>query len=276
MKKIERPLDSGSTSFNCAARNKRLRRTYPNLLKLGLRAARLARYYDISRGDPNIIRAADLTQREKEAILYIYDNPPISMSYIGDLRLSFAGETCPMCGGQNPGELDHYLTKQKYPEYACLAYNLVPACSCNRLRGENLFDPATRARVLHPYYDECLSGPLIEVRFDPRATPPVFEIHYMIDEEDPDFRNVKFHVDNIILKTNFLTYVSKRWGKLRVQPDAILPNRRDYRGNKNQFQEYLVELGEGKSADEGANAWATIFLRSISNRIISDWIFDNC
>lgn len=276
MKKIEKPLDSGSTSFNSATKDKRLRGTYPNLLKLGLRASRLARYYDDSRGDPNIIRSAGLFDREKRAILYIYDNPPASMSYIGDLRLSLAGETCPMCGGQNPGELDHYLTKQRYPEYACLSYNLVPACSCNRLRGEKLFDPITQARVLHPYYDECLGRPLIDLRFDPSATPPVFKIHYMIGEADPDFGNVKFHVDNIIRKTNFLTHISKRWGKLKAQPDAILPKHRDYRDNKNQFHEYLAELSEGKSVDEGANAWSTIFLRSISNRIISDWIFDNC
>lgn len=172
-------------------------------------------------------------------------------------------------------QLDHYLTKKKYPEYAWLSCNLVPACSCNRLRGEKLFDLNTKARVLHPYYDECLGRPLIDLRFDPGVKPPVFEIHYMIDEADPDYENVKFHVDNIIRKTNFLIHISKRWEKLKARPDTILPKHKDYRDNKDQFHMYLTELSEGKSVDEGANSWGTIFLRSISNRIVSDWIFDN-
>ena len=198
------------------------------------------------------------------------------MNYIEELRRSLAGEPCPMCGGQDPGELDHYLTQKKYPEYACLSYNLVPACSCNGKRGERLFDPATRARVLHPYYDDCLGRPLIGLIFDPHAAPPTFQIDYLIAHTDPDFGNVKFHVDNIVRRTNFLTHIGKRWGKLKAWPDAILPKHRDYRDTKDQFHAYLIELSEGKSVDEGANAWATIFLRSISNRNISDWIFENC
>jgi hypothetical protein len=276
MKKIDKPHDSGSTNLSAASRNKNLRKTYPKLLKLGLRAERLANHYDAAGGDPNIIRSTRISAEEKEAVLYLYGSPPDGMNYVKELRNSFAGETCPMCGGHNPTELDHYLTQKKYPEYACLSYNLVPACSCNRARGELLFDQITQARVLHPYYDHCMANPLIVLSFDPNGAPPCFEIKYTIAATNPNFYNVKFHVENIILRTNFLIYIGKRWGKLKVQPDDILPFHGGYRTSKDEFHVYLLRLSTTRDADEGANAWAAIFLRSISSRNVSDWIFDNC
>lgn len=276
MKRIDKPHDNGSTSLSAASRNKNLSKTYPKLLKLGLRAERLAQHYDAAGGDPNVIRSTRISAEAKKAVLYLYKSPPNGMNYIEELRSSLAGETCPMCGGQDPGELDHYLTQKKYPEYACLSYNLVPACSCNRKRGERLFDPVTQARVLHPYYDDCLSNPLINLIFDPKDAPPVFLISYMIANTDPDFDNVKFHVDNIVRRTNFLTFIGKKWGRLKAQADDILPNHRDYRATGDEFHAYLLGLGVTKTAGEGANAWEAIFFRSISDRNVSDWIFENC
>ncbi|APG47889.1 hypothetical protein [Phaeobacter porticola] len=276
MKKIDKPHDSGSASLCAASRNKKLRKTYPNLLRLGLRTERLAQHYDAAGGDPNIVRSNRISAKEKQAVLDLYESPPKGMGYIGELRDSLAGETCPMCGGYNPTELDHYLTKKKYPEYACVSYNLVPACSCNRMRGERLFDQVTHARVLHPYYDDCMVEPLIDLKFNPNDTPPLFTINYTISASNPNYNNVKFHVDNIVLRTNFLTHIGKRWGRLKAQPDAILPKHRDYRASRDEFHSYLIELSDGKSAETGPNSWAAIFFRSISRRSVSDWIFDNC
>ncbi|MEO9779149.1 MAG: hypothetical protein ABJH07_00045 [Sedimentitalea sp.] len=138
-----------------------------------------------------------------------------------------------------------------------------------------MFDPATHARVLHPYYDDFLANPLIFLSFDPNEAPPVFLINYLINQEDPDFANVEFHINNIVRRTNFLTYIGKRWEKLKVQPDSVLPHHTDYRSTSDEFHAYLLELSDAKSADEGANAWEAIFLRSISSRVVADWLFQN-
>lgn len=275
MKRINKPTDSGSRELNTATQDKRLKKTFPHLLRFGLRAERLARHYDLAKGDPNVVRSARITADEKKAVLYLYASPPSGMNYIKGLRASLAGETCPMCGGSNPTELDHYLTQKKYPEYACLSFNLVPACSCNRKRMETLYNPDTHARVLHPYYDDCMADPLFDLTFNPDDAPPVFHIRYLINCRDPNFKNVEYHVNNIVLRTNFLSYIEKRWSKLKIQPNNILPHHRDYRSTSAQFHQYLLDLSCEKSADEGSNAWEAIFLRSISNRCVANWLFEN-
>lgn len=275
MKRITKPTDSGSNDLSAATRDKGLKKTFPDLLKFGLRAERLAQHYDVARGDPNNVRSTRISAKEQEAILYLYGSPPKGMAYIKELRSSLAGETCPMCGGHNPTELDHYLTQKKYPEYSWLSFNLIPACSCNRQRGERLFDPATHARILHPYYDDCMSSPLVILSFDPDTASPEFLIKYLIDPADPNYANVEFHIDHIVRRTNFLAFISKRWQKLKVRPDNVLPHHNDYRTNPDEFHKYLLGLSVAKSAGDGANAWEAIFLRSISSRNIADWLFLN-
>lgn len=125
MKKIDKPAINQVEPFQEACNNKKLRKTYPNQVRFSTRAERLASFYDSSGGNPNEVKGGYLSVVEKKAMLDLYDDPPVCMSYISDLRSSLAGETCPMCGGENPTTLDHYLTKKKYPEYALLPYNLV-------------------------------------------------------------------------------------------------------------------------------------------------------
>ncbi|WP_176251104.1 hypothetical protein [Sulfitobacter sp. HGT1] len=250
-------------------------KTYPILLKFGLRVERLARHYHAAQGDPNLVRSGNISAEEETAILALYKAPPQGMSYIEELRNSLAGEICPMCGGSNPTTLDHYLMKQKYPEYALLTYNLVPACSCNQKRGERLYDAATQARILHPYYDDFMSNPLIKLNFNPGIDVPIFQIVYLMPVADPNFRNLEYHVQNVILRTNFLTFIGKRWTKVKFAPDGVLPGHFRHRSTQDEFHHYLLEQSAARSADEGCNSWASIFFRSISEREVSDWLFEN-
>lgn len=275
MKKIDSPLSNETVALKSASRNKSLTKTFPKLIRFGLRAERIARYYEISRGNPNIIRLSRISTEEKKAILDLYDDPPVCMGYIGELRDSLAGETCPMCGGENPTTLDHYLTKRKYPEYALLPYNLVPACSCNQKRGERLWDAATGARILHPYYDDCMSVSLVTLQFNPNDLAPLFHVAYLLPVTHPDFENLKFHFESIVLRTNFMAYISKRWEKIKVAPDNILLGHHKYRSDKPTFHSYLVEHSDAAFNDSGANSWKAIFFRSISDQVISDWLYDH-
>lgn len=275
MNKLPRPQDCGSKDLGDASKNKKLKGTYPKLLKFALRMERLARHYHAAQGNPNLVRSGCISAEEKEAILSLYKAPPKGMSYIEELRKSHGGEICPMCGGENPTTLDHYLMKRQYPEYALLSYNLVPACSsCNQARGERLFDKATQARVLHPYYDDCMSTPLIKLSFDPGGVGPDFQVVYMLPVTDPSFSNVEFHVQNVILRTNFLAFISKRWGKVVHTPDSILYGYTRAGSTKNEFHEFLLGKSNAQSDIDGDNSWHGIFFRSISARCIADWLFD--
>ncbi|QBX35018.1 hypothetical protein E4191_10080 [Paracoccus liaowanqingii] len=274
MKKIDRPKSSHSDLLQVACRNKKLKKTYPKLIKFYNRTERLARHYDNFGGNPNDIKATKLSADEKEAILYLYDKPPLGLPYLNSLRDSLSGETCPMCGGENPTTLDHYLTKQKYPEYALLAFNLVPACACNGDRGERLYNQATGARILHPYYDDCLLRPLVRILFDPGETPPKFTIDYLLSMHDPNYENLKYHVENIILRTNFMSFFSKNWFRVRDRPGDILAGYSKCMSTKMDFQNYLAGQHEASFGGQGPNSWRAIFFRSILNKNVSGWLYN--
>lgn len=62
---------------------------------------------------------------------------------------------CCLCGLRNTAELDHYLPKQIFPEFAAHTVNLVPACGvCNKRKGEAYKTSAGTLAFIHAYLDE--------------------------------------------------------------------------------------------------------------------------
>ena len=63
------------------------------------------------------------------------------------------GGLCVYCDISVAHEMDHFLPKSVFPEFAVLSANLVPSCGrCNRLKGESAFQPSG-ARYFHSYLD---------------------------------------------------------------------------------------------------------------------------
>lgn len=61
------------------------------------------------------------------------------------------------------GDMDHYLTKNKYPYLAICLYNLIPSCkSCNQEKGNNSDDKLH----FHPYRDDSDLGYIFKTEFD--------------------------------------------------------------------------------------------------------------
>jgi hypothetical protein len=62
---------------------------------------------------------------------------------------------CCLCGFRPVSELDHYLPKAVFPEYAAYTLNLVPACGvCNREKNEEYRTGSGAAAFIHAYLDE--------------------------------------------------------------------------------------------------------------------------
>lgn len=274
MRHVPKPATCQSASVAETTRQKDLR-SYPHLLKFGLRVARAAARYDAHQGNPLVIRPARLTATEKEELLHLYKSPPKKLDYIEDMRAGLAGETCPMCGGQDPVTLDHFLPRATHTEFALLSYNLVPACACNSKRGRVVADAAHGTRILHPYYDACMNQPLFTCDFSPDDHAPTFAIRLLLAQDHPQRANVGFHVQNVVLKTSFRTFLGKRWQRLKELPDDMLFGNRPHRDSMARFKSYLDDLCASKARLEGANAWETVFYRSIAEPTIAAWIFDN-
>ncbi len=69
---------------------------------------------------------------------------------------------CPLCAQRDVKTLDHYLTREDYPELAVVPANLVPCCSdCNHAKGTYRTTRGERL-LFHPYFDDWSAHRLIK------------------------------------------------------------------------------------------------------------------
>lgn len=62
---------------------------------------------------------------------------------------------CPYCTLSRANTTEHILPKEKYPEYAIDALNLLPCCSdCNSLKGEKVRDENGNPLIINFYYHQ--------------------------------------------------------------------------------------------------------------------------
>lgn len=64
---------------------------------------------------------------------------------------------CPYCTLSNAGTTEHILPKEKYPEFAINALNLLPCCSiCNTKKGEDVTTPDGKPFIINIIMMRCL------------------------------------------------------------------------------------------------------------------------
>jgi hypothetical protein len=138
---------------------------------------RTQEYLDNS-GNPEIVKPWGLIAKaDKGKFTNLYSTPKegsIQRPILETLR-NRKLQLCPSCGEDGtPNTLDHYLPKDRFPEFAITAANLAPMCDI--CQGEKLTEtltPANERIFLHPYYDEFLDEQVVVLEFDkPLGTPP--------------------------------------------------------------------------------------------------------
>jgi hypothetical protein len=76
------------------------------------------------------------------------------------IKNSTRWKKCPYCYQINATEVDHYLPKSKFGEYAVYAPNLVPICrTCNGKKLAKYTHPEGGRGFLHPYFDKLPDKP---------------------------------------------------------------------------------------------------------------------
>jgi 5-methylcytosine-specific restriction endonuclease McrA len=69
---------------------------------------------------------------------------------------------CPLCAQRDVKTLDHYLSKDDYPELSVYPANLVPCCfDCNHAKGSYRAHKASQ-QLFHPYFDNWSHNRLIK------------------------------------------------------------------------------------------------------------------
>lgn len=183
-----------------------------------LHSAIEARYnaYTAASGDPWLILQDPMFKIHKDDFESLYERPPVALkSYLKNLRYGLNG-ACPMCGRDNLGTLDHYLSKANYPEFSLFSKNLIPACSrCNTQRQTSVKGVAPGERALHPYFDafatrRLLTIELIPSAIEPRWLAPLIRL-VPFGVTPAEAAIVQWQIDNVILPAGFQSYTERIW-----------------------------------------------------------------
>lgn len=122
------------------------------------RAQVLAAYRNYENVAPEVggLGEAALTDQQKEAMRHAFTVETEPMTALrGNLLKRIYVARCPFCGISESSTLDHYLPKERYPEFSVFPENLVPSCAvCNTRKRDRILETGTNVRMfLHPCYD---------------------------------------------------------------------------------------------------------------------------
>jgi len=139
----------------------------------------------------------------KGLFLYTRDRRLLAHIRAEAMSKAFQGK-CPMCGRADVFSLDHYLPKEKYPEFSIFFLNLIAVChSCNTYKGIRV-GTAHGGRFFHAYFDNVSDSPPLltsKVIVDDVGVSATFSVN---DDLPADvFRNATFHFNKLRLGTEY-------------------------------------------------------------------------
>lgn len=108
------------------------------------------------------------TKAQREDLLHCYETTTKALQQLKTLiyesQPEGVREVCPYCGIGGPRQFDHYLPKEKFPEYSVHSYNLVPCCSvCNGKKSDIWLQPDNTRTFINFYLDSLPVVPMLNV-----------------------------------------------------------------------------------------------------------------
>jgi hypothetical protein len=224
--------------------------------------------YEVNRGNPWLITMPVINNKLKSGLLSHYSSPPVIINYLERITDS-SPDVCPMCGGFDPFTRDHILPQSEYQVWAIFSKNLVPACKCNSKRGTALKgDPKTSARVLHPYYDDCLSERLLSCKITQRNDYRWFDLEIIyVNPTHQEIASIKYHTQKIVIKSGIEKWLTGQLGKLNNCPSNViqtLPKRRIL--TEDEVREGVEDcLDRNDELTGSKNNWQSILCHGLLN-----------
>lgn len=272
MNKIPIPTNNNAAAFQALAMNNRVG-SYPNLQLLVAPVQLSYLQYLAVSGNPFLVQNQVVNGVQSDFLKQHYKSPPIDLAFITELRESTEHLICPMCGSMHRGTLDHYLPKNTYPIFSIFSLNLVPACKCNSKRKEVIIGLNLGERILHPYFDMCLSERLVTAKFNDLGSVPSVSVALVVPTNHPDYAAIDFHFRTIVKRTAICGYLANRWSKLCLKPSRVV---RAFEQNIHDLKDLQKLLeAEREAQDElhdGKNNWDSIFVAGLLDPPVLNWL----
>lgn len=170
---------------------------------------------------------------------------------------------CPYCGIGAPRQFDHYLPKEKYPEFSVHSYNLVPCCgTCNGMKSD-IWLGATKTRIfLNFYIDSLPTAPILKPQINwimkkGKRVPAVsFILVRPAKYSKAKFSLIKSHFDKLNLLSRYTDQSHTEFSVLR---DAAIARETK---NVNALKKFLEKFLSQREQTLGPLNWRIALYRA--------------
>ena len=139
-----------------------------------------SRYSEYSTHKANLagISPSTLNTDNRNALLHCYSGETQELrrmkSEIKANHISSVGMKCQFCGIEIISTYDHYLPKEKFPEFSVHAPNLIPCCStCNNKKRTAFLTELGERAIINVYYELIPNNQYLFSKIDFRSGFPV-------------------------------------------------------------------------------------------------------
>lgn len=98
------------------------------------------------------------TEEQKQTVKNLYESGASEFDLLWDELKELNGGTrlrCPICGVTFANELDHYVPREKFPEFSANPLNIIPLChDCNHTKLAKWKDTNGFRMIFNAYFDE--------------------------------------------------------------------------------------------------------------------------
>lgn len=98
------------------------------------------------------------TEEQKQTVKNLYESGASEFDLLWDELKELNGGTrlrCPICGVTFANELDHYVPREKFPEFSANPLNIIPLChDCNHTKLAKWKDSNGFRMIFNAYFDE--------------------------------------------------------------------------------------------------------------------------
>lgn len=263
MKTLTAPLQIGISVYDDITADKRSKKVKQHLTKK--RSDVATAYSDYIKNAPAVDTLAPMTllKCHKSSLLHAYEKSTASLKILRDeLFESASNSKCPFCQIGEHSTLDHYLPKEKYPEFSVLPQNLIPACDeCNRNKRALIVDSGTAVRLfIHPYYDAIPNVNFIRARLrvSKNTLTINFETYHNPMLSAQQFAHIDNHFKTLKLAKRFKKSSLTELGGMRDALKALAIT------GSGVLRSRLIDLANMYS-NVGHNNWRKILFETLAN-----------
>lgn len=200
-------------------------------------------------------------KENKDLLVEYYEKAPSSLNKeLLNRRNEHGLYSCPFCGNpMKPDTLDHFIPKDKWPEFSIFSNNLVPQCrSCAPIKGEEYYcNDNKQAKFIHPIYFDLLQrfSYKISVEFNNSINEPIFSVvlNSNQDADTEERQRVLLHIKSLKIKLRIIKYCKDEYRRWQTK---LTKTRFDLKGA------LKLRLSEVPENDRGKD-WKSAFCKGL-------------